>query len=290
MIAFIDCNNLAHRAYHTTGDLSHGGNPTGVIFGFFNQVFNFVRKHPGCELVFCWDSQKSLRKEFYPDYKKRRVPITPQEIETRAELYAQLDTLRAEVLPALGWGSCVWHREGYEADDLIAWGVYAAWDRHVYMVTGDQDLYQALEDGGTTAAVIYSPSSHDIYSERDFRAEYKVTPEQWPMVKAIAGCSSDNVEGVKGVGESTAIKYINGTLKPSTQAYKAIVQAKSAGLTERNLRLVKLPYGEDWDNEAPLELPTVQLKKAAFAEVFEKYEMKSLTKRMGELSINLSLA
>jgi len=70
--------------------------------------------------------------------------------------------------------------------------------------------------------------------------EYGIAPSQWADVKAIAGCSSDGVEGVRGVGEKTAAKFLRGNLKPASKAHQAIVAGNN--VWRRNLPLVRLPF------------------------------------------------
>ena len=284
MIAFLDCNNLAYRAYFTTGDLSHGGNPTGVIYGFFNQLLTFLKTvGPGVDLVFCWDGQGSLRKEVYPEYKQNRVK-TEEEKQAKAELYEQFDKLRGLLLSDLGWQQNVWRRDGYEADDLIAWGVQHAMDPQRVIVSGDEDLYQLLG----WESYIFKPGKNILYSVTDFRRKYRIGPKDFAYIKALTGCDTDNVPGVPGVGDKTAVKYFLGQLKPTTKAYKAIIAAKAAGVIDRNLKLVTVPFGDDWTKESLVPQP-VALRKRDFAAVFEQHGMKSLLARMGEFSMLLGL-
>ena len=68
----LDCNYLCHRAKHSTGDLSYGGDATGVIYGFLKSLSGFQDFFNTSNFVFCWDSNTSKRKEIYPEYKANR--------------------------------------------------------------------------------------------------------------------------------------------------------------------------------------------------------------------------
>jgi len=291
-IAFVDCNNLGYRAFHTTGSLTHGSDLTGVAYGFINQLFTFFKHAPyGTEPVFCWDSKHSLRKKIYPDYKKRDEQ-TEEAKERRLELYAQFDAIREDILPALGWQGRCWIRDGYEADDLMAWGVDGndnVRDKLTIIVSGDEDLYQCLYQDGINETVIFNPGKNEFYTEDQLRNDYYVIGDQWHIVKAIAGCKSDNVPGVMGVGEKTAIKFLHGNLKLTDKKRMAIEIFKKSPEYRRNLKLVKLPFG-NWDEqEEVFIIPKVTLKKQDFLAVFEKYGMNSFIKRMDEISNLLGL-
>ena len=284
MIILIDCNNLGHRAWHTTGGLSYGGDPTGVAYGVIQQLFTVFRHCGPGEPVFCWDSPQNYRKEEYPEYKQRRKPATAKEVDTRAALFGQFESLKNEILPALGWGKRVYIRPGFEADDLIAWGAQTA-NECCTIVSGDEDLYQLL----SSRVKIFKPGKNRFYNAGDFIADYGIPPSKWAEVKAIAGCSTDNVKGAVGVGEKTAIKYLLGKVRPGTRAWLSIEDAKKKGIIERNTRLVKLPYGRKCWEDMAIKLKPAPLKKQRFVEVFESYGMHSLTKRLGELSAILPM-
>lgn len=288
-MAFVDCNNLGYRAFHTTGSLTHGADLTGVAYGFINQLFTFFKHAPyGTEPVFCWDSKHSLRKKVYPDYKKRDEQ-TEEAKERRLELYSQFDAIREDILPSLGWRGRCWIRDGYEADDLMAWGSWKCKDKCI-IVSGDEDLYQCLYNENPRREVfIFNPGKNEFYTEDQLRKDYKVTGDHWPIVKAIAGCKSDNVPGVKGVGEKTAIKFLHGNMKLSDKKRVAIEEFKRSSEYERNLKLVTLPFG-NWDEHVETyTIPKVTLKKQDFLAVFEKYGMNSFIKRIDEISNLLGL-
>jgi hypothetical protein len=133
------------------------------------------------------------------------------EREARQPLYDQMNLLREQYLPAIGFSN-VFLQSGREADDLIA----AVVDQRIEplteeatIVSADEDLYQLLGNGVT----IFQPTKGRCYTATDFNAEYGIHPREWAMVKALAGCDSDNVPKiVRGLGVTGAIKYITGRL------------------------------------------------------------------------------
>jgi len=226
MHIIIDANNIAHRAKHVNGSLDDG-----IIFGFLNQVLTLSKILDCPNFIFCWDSRQSYRKILYPEYKANRVKnnLTDEDFDA----FQQFKRLQSEILFSLGFKN-VFMQIGYEADDLLA-VIVKNFPREYIIVSSDEDLYQLLG-----YASIYQPIKKKIVTQGSFEREYCITPSEWPTVKALAGCSSDNVIGMAGVGEKTAIKFLNKTLKPGKTFDKVSSEHKS--MIEKNLPLVKLPF------------------------------------------------
>ncbi len=146
--------------------------------------------------------------------------------------FKQFNLLRDHLLFEVGFQN-VFVKTGFEADDLMA--RLAATQGKTTIVTGDEDLYQVL----SPLVSIYSPGKKKEITKASFIQEYGITPEQWVEVKKIAGCTSDMIPGVPGVGEKTAIKYLRGELKETHKTYQAILA--STEIIERNDWLVRLP-------------------------------------------------
>ncbi len=150
---FLDVSNLAYRAFHTTGMLSHEGIKTGVLFGIFRDVLTLAERfgiHPD-RVAFFFDARSRRRREVYADYKiNRKIPESEDAKQARMELYFQLDMLHMRHLPEIGYRN-IFHAEGYEADDLIASACedLGASDEAV-VVSTDQDLFQLLQEGRVT--------------------------------------------------------------------------------------------------------------------------------------------
>lgn len=236
-LLIIDCNYLCHRARFTTGPLSYKGEPTGVVFGFLNQILIISKEVMPSNIIFTWDSRKSKRRRIFPEYKGNRKNEEPDQELINA--FKQFHSLRKAILPGLGFSNN-WMRVGYEADDLIADVVFkvhgSQYPIPVVIASSDNDLLQLLV--GSTR--IYNLGRKEYYSREKLKEDYGIAPEEWVEVKKIAGCSGDNVPGVPGVGEKTAIKYLKGELRPELKAYKNIQENK--GIIDRNEMLVNLPF------------------------------------------------
>lgn len=266
----IDSNCLCYRAWYTTGGLSHDGNDTGIIFGFLNQILHLSQMFESSDFVFAWDSKKSLRKRIYPGYKgKRHAKKTPEEREERKLAYSQFDLLRTNVLPNIGFTNNI-HKTGYEADDIIAKVVMNP-DKQYLLVSTDEDFYQLLG-----YCNMYNPNKRKTMTRRTFQKEYGIPSWKWSWVKAYAGCNSDNVEGIRGVGEKTAIKYILNELKCNSVKYKSIVSKEGQNIYNRNMKLVRLPFS----GTGEIELKENKLDIKVFEELCQQYDFNSFLRNI----------
>ena len=235
----IDTDYLAHRAKHVFGDLSFEGAATGVIYGVLRDIVNLTQAFNTRNIVFCWDHERRRRAEIYPAYKanRKRTDMDPEERKFQDAYYKQVRLLRDEYLWAIGFRNIL-QQEGYESDDLIASVCHTlqAGEDDAVVVSADQDLFQLIR----SHIDVYNPSKHERLTLQKFIVRYGIHPRQWTKVKAIAGCSTDNIQGIQGVGEKTAIKYLLNQLKPSTKAYHNIKKGWKT-VVMRNKKLVKLP-------------------------------------------------
>ena len=244
-IAVVDSHFLCYRALFTTGHFEHQGQKTGVVYGFLNQVLTMASKVLPDIVVFAWDSPVSKRREIRPEYKRRNDHnyLTEQEQAEKQENYRQFNLLR-KTLPRLGFPN-VFIQEGFEADDLIAKIVMdERYSEHEFtVVSGDDDLLQLLDYCEIFYLSNVGKSNTPVWKNRDwFTRKYEIAPREWVKVKQIGGCKSDNVTGIKGVGEKKAIQYLRGLMKPSSKIYKRIQSFESQQLINENRELVKLPF------------------------------------------------
>ena len=244
----LDVSCLVYRSYYAMGDLSHEGAKTGGVYGLFRDIRTLEEIYPGCRFVFCFDVGKPIRKERYHKYKAGREAQEIDEEKQKAldEIRNQLTLLRTKYLPYIGYRN-VFHQDGYEADDVIAsvcqtltsdaWCDKQEYRDDVVVVSSDQDMYQLLNLPQVT---IWDPRKRKPFTKKAFHSEYDISPAQWARVKAMGGCSSDNIPGVERVGEKTAIKFIQGRLNITSKAYEKIVASRK--LINKFLKLTKLPY------------------------------------------------
>lgn len=236
-LLIIDCNYIGYATkFGLSTELVYRGGRTEIIYGFLKTITSLANRLEVGNLVFCWDSKKSLRREICPEYKrKRQEKKTDEMIEADRIAFKQFDVLRRMVLPNLGFNN-IFMQDGYESDDLIASLVM---DRDLkecnkIVVSSDNDLLQLLD-----YCSLYNATKCTMMTKTLFMREYKITPDQWADVKTLAGCTSDNVSGVSGVGEKKAIQYLKRELKGKT--FDAI-QNRSEEDFQITRQLVKLPF------------------------------------------------
>lgn len=237
----VDISYLAHRARYAMDGLEHGDMPTGVIYGFFEQLRTLCQDENinSNKVVFLFDSRKSHRKVVFPDYKKKRADdLTEEERQQIEVMRDQVELLRSVILPRVGFQ--VHRQTGCESDDLMAVAAQYLTEsvQKGIMVTADGDLWQCISD----TVHWYDPARRNYYDPKNFKRKKKIESHRWGLVKAIAGCSTDGVPGIPGVGEDSAIKYILGKLPEHYKRFKAIVSPEGREIIKRNIELVVLPH------------------------------------------------
>ncbi len=207
-VLLVDGHSLIHRAFHALPPLSVGGVFTNAVQGFFAMLFKAIADYRPEALCVMLDMHApTFRHTMYDEYKAGRKP-TPE------ELRPQFPIVR-EILTAMGVTIC--EMEGYEADDLLGTAAKLANAEgiHAYILTGDRDSFQ-LVSRHTQVILTKTGISESLLLTPDLMREtYGYGPDQVTDMKGLMGDSSDNIPGVPGVGEKTALKLITqyGTLE-----------------------------------------------------------------------------
>ena len=197
----IDGNSIINRAFFGIRPLSNrDGLPTNAVYGFLSIIKKHLNVLEPDYLAIAFDVHApTFRHKAYADYKAGRRAMPD-------ELKAQMPYAK-KAAEALGF--LVIECPGFEADDII--GTAAAMgdsdgDIKTYILTGDRDSLQLISDNTT---VVLAKNKEDVLFDRaHFREEYGIEPEQFVDVKALMGDSSDNIPGVRGIGEKTALSLI----------------------------------------------------------------------------------
>lgn len=240
----IDVSSLAHRAFHTMGGLSYQGIPTGVIYGVLAELLRLEGEFATANMAFCFDRRGSVRAKAEPTYKAKRREEWKKWDEEKQKSYRdlrkQVTQLRMKILKNIGYTN-IFSQKGYEADDIIAACTKNLRKRNkrVIIVTGDKDMFQLIEEKYVS---VYLPTPKEMWTWRRFLDTYYIPPTDWIRVKALAGCDSDEIGGIPGVGDATAIKFIRNELKPESVKYKSITSKTGRRIFKRNLKLVTLPF------------------------------------------------
>ncbi len=267
----IDGNNLCWRAFYATQSarLSFDGAATGILFGLLNDMITICDELAIKNLMWFFDSPEKLRSEMFPGYKAKRNTGSPEAMKLRQEAQKMISGI-PKILRNIGFSNV--HKErGFEADDLIAQAASQLTGKcdTVFVVSSDEDLFQTIRPDVT----MYDPKNRKFLTWDGFIERYNLSPERWDEVKAIAGCSGDDIPGIRGVGEKTAIKYLLGE-----PIRKGLVDGIAAGADtiERNSKLVRLPH----PSTPKLELCFIDfITKAKWDSCLQKYGMTSLRKK-----------
>jgi DNA polymerase-1 len=190
--------SCAYRAFYAIRDLrASSGEPTNAVYGFTNMLLKIIRERRPDALAVVFDSKApTFRHERFEAYKANRKPIPEDLVEQLPMIKEVIEAYRIAIL----------QRDGVEADDLMeSFALRSARaDYDVYLVTSDKDMLQCVGDGVS----VLKPDSGEVYDREAVVRRYGVEPRQIVDVLALAGDASDNVPGVPGIGEKTAIDLI----------------------------------------------------------------------------------
>jgi len=200
----IDAHSHCYRAYYAIPQLSApDGRPTNAVLGFTNILFKILREQQPDHIAVAFDSKGPLfRHEQYEKYKANRKAM-PDDLSLQIEVIKQI--VEACNIPMIA-------KPGFEADDIIGTLARQGAEKNidVYIATSDKDALQLLGEH----VFRFDASNGAVYSASDLRRDKGIEPEQMIDMLALAGDASDNVPGVEGIGEKTALQLIHefGTL------------------------------------------------------------------------------
>ena len=201
-ILIIDSYSLLYKAFFGVRRMTASdGTPTNAVYGFVSMLSRLIKDYEPDYVFAAFDEGiPTFRHEVYADYKAGRDHM-PEDM--RSQIPIVMDILKAADIECL---SC----EGYEADDVIG-SVASLCEKNsdkLFIVTGDRDSFQLVSDDVTVLYAKRGVSSLEAVDEEYIRNEYSLTPKKMIDLKALMGDSSDNIPGVKGIGEKTALSLL----------------------------------------------------------------------------------
>jgi len=293
ILYLLDGHAIAYRAYFalTSGGSTRwatsSGEPTAGIYGFASMLLKLLEQEEPDYLAVSFDTGKTFRHEMYPEYKGTRAKMPD-------DLRAQIERIREMVdcfnIPRI-------EVENYEADDVI--GSLATWATTkeglgVKIITGDRDLLQLVNNRIVVSLPNPKSGQTDDYFAEDVEARLGVLPEQVVDYKALLGDASDNIPGVKGVGEKTAVKLLKqyGNLdniyahlsEIPGKVGKDLAAGKELAYLSRDLARIRtdLPVTLDLDQAKPSRFDPLAVEK-----LFHQLEFRTLTQRLKKLNQRL---
>lgn len=281
-LLLIDGNNMCYRVFWTHKNLSHNGTPTGLIYGFLRSLVALKNTYPDRLFVIAWDSKSERRvneskiaveQGIVPSaYKANREENRNEDFDV---MFEQMDMLKE----ALNMTKVIQvSKRGYEADDILY--TYAIGNDDTVIVTSDHDYYQILRKD----IVLYDAMKRETITEESFTNTYGIKPEQWVEVCAISGDKSDNIFGVSGWGEKTALKYY--------LEYGSLDGIKAGLSSKTELKKKEQDFLQSYDRiRVALSLKQMDkvdgLPELVISKEYNKEELKSYFIKMGFASLML---
>jgi DNA polymerase-1 len=282
-LVLIDGHALAYRAFHALpADMKTSqGELTNAVYGFTSMLLNVLREERPTHIAVTFDKGLTFRHEMYAEYKAHRAKM-PEDMRSQMERVRQVvDTL----------GMPVFELEGYEADDLLGTLARQAGEQGVstLIVTGDTDILQLVDEHTRVLTSRWRFSDTVTYDVEGVRQRYGLPPAQLVELKALEGDKSDNIPGVSGVGEKTAVKLLQeyGSLEGIYEhldqvqtRFRSPLEAgrESAFLSRRLATIVR---------DAPIQLDLDACRVRPFdrepvMDLFRDLEFRSLLERLPE--------
>lgn len=283
-IYLIDGSALIYRSFYAIRDLrTLSGQPTNAIYGFVTTLLKIIKtRNPEYMCVFFDLKAPTHRHDAFVGYKAQRKPM-PDELVAQLSYIKKLTSLL---------GIMYMEKEGYEADDLIATLTerFKA-ENKIFIVTGDKDIMQVLDEN----VVIVHPDGWKTFSAKDFMEKYGVEPQKMADIIGLAGDVSDNIPGVPGIGEKTALKLLRdyGSLEnllenldsvPLEKMRKKIEENRENAIFSKKLAIlhnnVEIQVGIEDIRVSP---PNIR----ELLEAFEQLEFKKLSNQLKKLHPSL---
>ena len=288
-LIIIDSNALLHRSFHALPPLMNkSGQETGAVYGFLLTLFKAINDLKANYIVACFDTKMpTFRHEMFKDYKAQR-PATPTGIVSQIPITKEV--LEAFKIP-------VFAKEGVEADDLIATICEKNPGVEIYIVSGDMDNTQLVNENTKVYTLGKGIKDTVIYDINKVRERFGVDPEQMVDFKALIGDPSDNIPGVEGIGKKTAAEIIQkygniknlyeelatdtAVLKPKVK--EALKVNKESAFMSRDLAQMKKDVDIDFKIE---DCKFGGFDKNKVEDMFRKLEFNSLINRLDSLNNN----
>jgi len=237
-LVLLDSHAILHRAYHALPDFTSSKNePTGALYGLMTMLLKSLQDLKPDYIIATRDrKEKTHRHKVYEEYKGTRAKIDEALIE---QLIRSEEVFKAFGIP-------LYDAAGFEADDIvgtIAKQISKQKNLSTVVVTGDMDLLQLISDNVKVYRLLTGITNMKFYDAEAVRERFGFGPEYVPDLKGIMGDASDNIKGVPGVGEGSAMKLIQ-TYGGIDDIYKALKKegvekvAKKSGIQQRYAQLM----------------------------------------------------
>ena len=286
-LLLVDGHSQAYRAFFgvKTPLSTRDGEPTTAVYGFVRKFLSILREYKPDYAAVAFDKGDTWRHSEFPAYKATRDSM-PDEMRTQIDRIAEFVT---------AFGVPVVTYDNYEADDIIGTlaSKAAAQEVDVLILTGDRDMFQLINERVRVLYTKGGPTPETVpYGLAELRERYNLAPEQFVDLKALIGDNSDNIPGINGVGEKTAIKFLNdfGTVDNLYQNLDKISGPKTRkniedarADVERNRRLMSITTDLDLEFD-PAKSSVGSYDQQAVMRFFNAMEFRSLIRELPPLA------
>ena len=290
-LIIIDSNALIHRAFHALPPLAtKKGELVNAVYGFLLVFLRATRELKPDYIAACFDfPAPTFRHEKFKEYKGKRKPAPD-------ELYQQIPKVK-EVLAA--FNVPIFEKEGFEADDVIGTITEKTADETENIIlSGDKDTLQLVNENNRVYFLRKGVKDIVLYDENSVKEKYQgLPPEKLVDFNALKGDPSDNIPGVKGIGEKTAIDLILkfGSLEAlyreieensekskgiSSKTKEILIKYKDQAFLSKFLAQIEKKADIDFSLE---KCRWQKFDKQEAIKIFEKFEFQSLIKRLSEI-------
>lgn len=286
-LVLIDGHAMAHKAFYAIPPLTAADRQyTNAVYGFAMMLLKIIKDLAPTHMAVAFDSSApTFRHERFDQYKAQRKGM-PEELKPQIQLIKDLVS---------AFGIAIYEKEGFEADDLIGTLATKASDgpdgMPVVIVTGDRDVLQLTSDRVSALISRKGVTDLEMYDREVVRNKFGLEPEQLIDVKALMGDSSDNIPGVPGIGEKTALKIIQdfGDLEAAIAHIDEITPPRARDALAGNIELARESRVlAQIKRDVPVEVDIDSLRitgfdRQAIASLFRRLGFKSLMGRIDEL-------
>ena len=283
-IVLVDGNNLLFRSYYATayqGNFMKNskGFPTNALYGFLNMINKIINDEKPKYMLVAFDKGKTFRHDKYEDYKAGRIKM-PDELKVQFPIAKNILTFIG-----VKW----FEIDNYEADDIIgtlANKIDKSENYNGLIVSSDKDLLQLISD--KVIVKLLKSKDYIIMDNKSFFEQYGLTPDKMIDIKALQGDASDNIHGVKGIGEKTALKLLQeyGSLENiydnisdiKTSVATKLINDRQKAFESKDLVTIykNVPIDFDIEDTRLLDSDLKELRK-----IYEDLEFYSFIKNMG---------
>ena len=294
-VVLLDSHAILHRAYHAMGGFAtRDGKPTGALYGFIMMVLRIYEDIKPDYIAACFDLPKpTFRHLSYDGYKAGRTKSDDALITQIQEAYSLCDVLSIPV----------YKEEGFEADDLLGTlseQLKQQENTRVIIASGDMDTFQLIDGDKVTVYTLKKANEAALFNTQSVMDRFGFLPKYIPDYKGLAGDTSDNIIGIKGIGDKTATELIKkyGTieemyevLKKDRQKFlddgfkerivKLLEEGEEEALFSKTLATIRRDAPSVYQEPTQIWNETIDLEK--YQAMCDLYEFRSLRNRLHKI-------